>query len=428
MKTRPYVNNQESLDRLIDENSILRSALEKTGQGKELVQQREEFSLLLAVSKLIVSELNLDRVLQLVADKARDLVQADMLLVPMLNEERDRYVYVAASGNDAETVRNTGFPVTVGMCGWVLRNERSLLFGESSTCWLDEMTAWENGQQSAVLVPLFGRKQIIGGLSALGKTGGGGFSQHDLDLLTMFANQVSAAIENAILFQQVEKEVDERRRAEERIRGSLREKEVLLKEIHHRVKNNMQVIYSLLNLQAKRIADRTVRAMFEESRNRVSSMALIHEKLYRSEDLAHIDFKEYLQSLVAGIADTYKRQDIVFSLDMEQVSLDVNVGIPCGLIVNELVSNSLKHAFPGGRKGTISVGVNRSREGFYVLTVADNGVGFPPEVDFRKVQSLGLQLVNVLAGQINGTFDLSNVDGARFSIVFPESQNVGKIL
>jgi two-component sensor histidine kinase len=113
---------------------------------------------------------------------------------------------------------------------------------------------------------------------------------------------------------------------------------------------------------------------------------------------------------------------------MEQVSLDVNVGIPCGLIVNELVSNSLKHAFPGGRKGTISVGVNRSREGFYVLTVADNGVGFPPEVDFRKVQSLGLQLVNVLAGQINGTFDLSNVDGARFSIVFPESQNVGKIL
>ena len=196
---------------MIEENAFLRSALEKTDQGKELIRQREEFSLLLAVSKLIVSELNLDAVFRLVADKARDLVQADMVLVPMLNEERDRYAYRAASGEGTEAVLETSFPVTVGMCGWVLRNERSLLFGESSLCWLDEMTAWERGQQSAVLVPLFGSKRIIGGLSALGKKGGGGFTPHDLDLLTMFANQVSAAIENAALFQKVENEVEERR-------------------------------------------------------------------------------------------------------------------------------------------------------------------------------------------------------------------------
>ncbi len=172
-------------------------------------------------------------------------------------------------------------------------------------------------------------------------------------------------------------DIRERKQAEEVIKRSLEEKEVMLKEIHHRVKNNMQVISSLLSLQAKGVADSTVKAMLEESRNRVSSMSLVHEKLYQSKDLAYIDFKEYLQSLVAGIANTYKRHDVVISVDMEPVALDVNVGIPCGLIVNELVSNSLKHAFPDGRKGTISLGINKNSEGNYVLFVADNGIGLP---------------------------------------------------
>jgi len=194
---------------------------------------------------------------------------------------------------------------------------------------------------------------------------------------------------------------------------------VLLKEIHHRVKNNMQVIYSLLNLQANRIADTTIRAMFEDARNRVNSMALIHEKLYQSKDLAHIDFQEYLQGLVSGIARTYNRHDVVLSVDMEPLALDVNVGIPCGLIVNELVSNCLKYAFPEGRKGAITVGVRKNSEGSYVLTVADNGIGVPETVDFRNTPSLGLQLVNILTGQIRGTIELSHAAGSTFSITFP---------
>jgi two-component sensor histidine kinase len=214
-------------------------------------------------------------------------------------------------------------------------------------------------------------------------------------------------------------DITERKRAEEQLQRSLAEKEVLLKEIHHRVKNNMQVIISLLNLQTDNIDDSTVRAMFEESRNRVSSMALIHEKLYRSEDLARIDFKEYLHGLVQGIADTYKRHDVHLSVEMESIALDVNVGIPCGLIVNELISNSLKHAFPKGRKGLIRVGINKNREGNYVLTVEDNGIGFPAEKDFRKTSSLGLRLVNVLTGQICGTIALSRSEGTRFCITFP---------
>ncbi len=220
-------------------------------------------------------------------------------------------------------------------------------------------------------------------------------------------------------------DITERKKAEELILSSLKEKEVLLKEIHHRVKNNLQVINSLLNLQAKNIADTKIRAIFEDARNRVNSMALIHQKLYQSEDLSHINFNEYLGSLVAGIADTYKRRDVVVSVDREPITLDVNVGIPCGLIVNELVSNCLKYAFPEGRPGTITVGISKDGKGSNVLTVADNGIGFPDAVDFRTTSSLGLQLVNVLTRQIQGTIELSRTEGTAFRITFPDSRGTG---
>ncbi|MCJ7600099.1 MAG: PAS domain S-box protein [Desulfobulbaceae bacterium] len=217
----------------------------------------------------------------------------------------------------------------------------------------------------------------------------------------------------------ISRDITERKRAEEKIRRSLAEKEVMLKEIHHRVKNNMQVIISLLNLQADSIKDSTVRTLFEESRNRVSAMALIHERLYQSEDLARIDFKEYMERLVQGIADTYKRDDVHLSVEMESIALDVNVGIPCGLIVNELITNSFKHAFPEGKKGLIRVGINKNSEGNYVLTVEDNGIGFPAEKDLRDTSSLGLRLVMVLTSQINGTITFSRSEGTRFCITFP---------
>ena len=213
--------------------------------------------------------------------------------------------------------------------------------------------------------------------------------------------------------------ITDRKHAEERIQRSLQEKEVLLKEIHHRVKNNMTVIYSLLNLQANVTADKAARAILEEARDRVNMMTLIHKKLYQSKDLAHIDYKEYLRDLVSGIADTYQRRDVVVTVEMESLFFDVTVGIPCGLIANELVSNCFKYAFPEGRKGTIKIGINKDSEGNNVLTVADNGVGFPETTDFRKTTSLGLQLVNVLTGQIQGKIELVRNEGTTFKITFP---------
>jgi PAS domain S-box-containing protein len=254
-----------------------------------------------------------------------------------------------------------------------------------------------------------------------------GIEQHtEVHVVTTFGKYVWLSLKFSSFYSKGKKQllvftsdITERKLAEEQIRRSLVEKEVMLKEIHHRVKNNMQVIFSLLNLQADTIADSTIRTLFEESRNRVSAMALIHEKLYQTEDLARIDFKEYLKILAQGIADTYQRHDVHLSVDMEHITLNVNTGIPCGLIVNELITNSFKHAFPKGRKGLIRVGMNKNSEGNYVLIVEDNGIGFEAEQDFRKTSSLGLRLVGVLTGQIRGTIALSRSDGTRFCITFP---------
>ena len=218
-------------------------------------------------------------------------------------------------------------------------------------------------------------------------------------------------------YQAVGHDITERKQAEERLQHSLREKEILLKEIHHRVKNNLQVVCSLLSLQAKRGVPPETRAILEASRDRVLSIALIHKKLYQSSDLAYIDYREYLRSLLTEIAATYKQPTITWSVEMERLSIDVNVAIPCGLIVNELFSNSLKHAFPNGKSGTIRVGLVKTQQE-YVLTVADDGIGMPSR-DFFRMSSLGLQLVHVLAKQINGTITYSNERGATFRVTFP---------
>jgi len=219
-------------------------------------------------------------------------------------------------------------------------------------------------------------------------------------------------------------DITQRKRAEEELVSSLREKEVLLKEIHHRVKNNMQVISSLLSLQSSYISDPRVLAIFNDSQNRVKSMALIHEKLYQSKNLARVDFGEYTRSLISHLFDSYgvDPERISTEVQSDGVDLAIDTGRSCGLIVNELVSNALKHAFPGGRKGRVTVGLERAN-GTCILRVSDDGVGFPAHVDFRNTESLGLQLVNTLTEQLEGNIELSCNGGTTFTISFPDGTN-----
>ncbi len=218
----------------------------------------------------------------------------------------------------------------------------------------------------------------------------------------------------------ISRDITERKIAEEKIKASLEEKEVMLREIHHRIKNNMQIISSLLNLQAGKIKYNKYRELFNESKNRVLSMALVHEKLYKSENLARVDFARYAKDLVKNLLWSYNlmASKIKFKIEVADINLGVDVAIPCALIINELVSNSLKYAFPNGEDGELQICFKRDTMGNYTLSVSDNGVGLPAYLDFRRTESFGLQLVNILTGQLKGDIELDNTVGAKFTITF----------
>jgi two-component sensor histidine kinase len=208
--------------------------------------------------------------------------------------------------------------------------------------------------------------------------------------------------------------------AEAQIKASLQEKEVLLREIHHRVKNNMQVISSLLALQAGYTDDDDANQMFRESQNRIRSMALVHELLYQSQDLAKIDFVEYVHKLTRHLLHSYLTDSKRISLDIVSgpVFLEIDMAIPCGLIINELISNSLKHAFPDNREGTLRVELRSEGNGLHTIIVRDDGVGLPKGLNVHQTETLGLQLVTSLAGQLNATIGLHSFQGTTFEIRF----------
>jgi PAS domain S-box-containing protein len=219
-------------------------------------------------------------------------------------------------------------------------------------------------------------------------------------------------------------DITERKLAEGKILASLKEKDVLLRELHHRVKNNMQIISSLLNLQSARLKDPAMIQIFKDTQRRIRSMALVHEKLYQSANLSTIEFDNYLGSLSVHLFHSYENEasgiELVTRLD--RILLDIQTAIPCGLLVNELLSNALKHAFPGGRKGKVELELRRLEDGRILLRVKDDGVGLPAGFDVVKSQTLGLQIVTSLVSQLDGSLEVSGQGGAEFRIVFKEAK------
>ncbi len=216
------------------------------------------------------------------------------------------------------------------------------------------------------------------------------------------------------------REVQERIAAEEQVRYSLSEKEVMLKEIHHRVKNNLQIISSLLNLQASKVTDEHTTQALLESQERVRSMALIHEKLYQSSSLAHLDFGEYVQTLSANLFYSYQREmgAVQLEVNVEPITLNLDQAIPCGLILNELVTNALKYAFPRGQKGILGVSLHALPLQQVQLCVRDNGIGMPADFDLQKSKSLGMQIVRNLVYQLEGGLEIDRSNGTAFIITF----------
>jgi len=223
-----------------------------------------------------------------------------------------------------------------------------------------------------------------------------------------------------VFFSCVACDITKRREADKKVKASLKEKELLLKEVHHRIKNNLAVIYSLLNLQSKYIKDKQALRMIKESKDRIRSIALIHDDLHLLKGRERIDFANYIRNLVARLFHSYGVDTnlIRYKLDVDDIFLDIKTAVPCGIIISELVSNSLKYAFPRRKKGEICIDLHKDKQNRFILVVSDNGVGFPKDLDFLNTESLGLQIVTDLVEQLKGTIELDRRGGTKFKISF----------
>jgi PAS domain S-box-containing protein len=216
------------------------------------------------------------------------------------------------------------------------------------------------------------------------------------------------------------RDITERKESEDRLKAALKEKDILLREIHHRAKNNMQIMSSLLRLQSRIVTDEKVLEAFNESQTRIRSMALVHESLYKSENLSSVDLSNYVEKMATHLFAVYKvdPRQIRFHMEVQGGEVDINQAIPCGLIINELISNALKYAFPQGRKGDLTVRILTDEAGKHHLIIKDNGIGFPEDFDLAKSKTLGLQIVRDLAKQLDGRLDIRRTGGTEFEVVF----------
>ena len=329
-------------------------------------------------------------------NKTKALGKSAFEVLPFLKEiGEDKYFYETLKGN------------------YIIAKDRWFYIPETG----------KEGYFEAYYSPLFDQnKKVIGGIAIIRDSTQ---RKYGLEALERSKEELERrVIERTSALSKVNEdlrnEIIERKRAEEKINTSLQEKVVLLREIHHRVKNNLQVISSLLNLQSGYIEDKKSLEIFRESQTRVRSMALIHEKLYQSKDLNKIEFSEYIESLIKDLFKSYNVDSdrIKLNSKMEGIFFEIDTAILCGLIINELVSNSLKHAFPLNKKGEIFISLDKDDNNKYTLILKDNGIGFPPNVDFRKTESLGLQLVTTLTEQLGGTIELHKNGYTEFIIAF----------
>jgi two-component sensor histidine kinase len=263
------------------------------------------------------------------------------------------------------------------------------------------------GKGSHVVAGLWNGEEIIGLLGADNLIRKHPITESDIKLLDLYAVSLG--------------HLCTLKRAEERIKNDLKEKNVMLKEIHHRVKNNLNVISSLLSLQADQITNKSqALTAFEESKNRIYAMALVHENLYKEQDFSRINLKSFVETMTQNLLRVYQPSAKI-DIRILDLSLDLNNAVPCGLILNELVTNALKHAFKDNRKGLITIVFRMLKENTYELMVQDNGVGLPKGIDVSKSKSLGFVIVNQLINQINGDLKITRGKGTQFQITFPVS-------
>jgi PAS domain S-box-containing protein len=392
-----------------------------------LRQQFEQERLVEAIARRVRQSLQLEEILNTTVAELQQVLLVDRVLVyQILPEIGGRVIAEAVVEGCSRLIdRFFGREVFPTECYQLYLQGRICAISELddpsiTPCMMEFLQQIE--VRAKLAVPIIQHSQLWGLLIAHQCDGPREWQEWEMNLFQQLVNQLAIAIQQSLLYQQLQAELSDRFQAEANLKNSLKEKEILLKEIHHRVKNNLCVVASLLELQSNTVADPQIAKMFEESQNRLYSMALIHEKLYRSTNLAKINFGEYLEDLVSNLFQSYNISDNRIQLQVlaEQISLNIETATPCGLIANELVSNTLKHAFPHDTSGTVSVQCYQTGDREIHLFVKDNGIGFPENIDFRKTNSMGFQVVCTLTEQLEGTIEMSREIGTAFHLVFNE--------
>lgn len=395
----------------------------------DLREQLESSRLLASMALHIRESLQLSDILQTAVNEVRQFLQTERVLIYQFNPDLSGTVVVesvAAGWPPAlnSTVRDSCFGKVYAQA---YQQGRTQVIGDIymaglSQCHIDILVLYD--VRASLVVPILQGNHLWGLLCAYHCSEPKAWRSLEVDLLKQLAVHIAIAIQQSELYQQAQSELAERERAQTQLKSSLKEKEALLKEIHHRVKNNLQIISSVLRLQSDFVRDRQVMALFNDSQNRIRSMALIHEKLYQSRDLLHIGMDEYIRDLTSNLLASYaaRPQQITLEIQASSIWLNIDTAIPCGLIINELVSNALKHAFPiaGCSDSRVWVNMTQTHNHQFTLTVGDNGIGLPSGMDFKNTESLGLELVCIFTEQLEGTIELTAQTGTQFTIAFQE--------
>ncbi|MBD2461440.1 CBS domain-containing protein [Oscillatoria sp. FACHB-1407] len=423
---------QFALTRTAPESAIAPAAVALSpSDSADLLEQLKCSRLLSTMALHIRESLNLDEILQTAVNEVRQFLQTDRVLIYQFNPDMSGTVVVeslAAGWHPAlhSTIQDTCFGKNYAHAYKAGRTQvvEDIYAAGLTQCHIDILVLFDI--RASLVVPILQGEHLWGLLCAYHCSAPRRWQSFEVDLLKQLAIHVAIAIQQSELYQQAQTELNERKRAEEQLKLSLKEKESLLKEIHHRVKNNLQIISSVLRLQSDYIKDEKILALFNESQHRIRSMALIHEKLYQSKDLSSIHMGDYIDDLTNSLLRSYgaMSHNILLQAEVDNVWLDIDKAIPCGLIINELISNALKHAFPNPtdsehQNNIIRVDIHQTNAARFQLKISDNGIGLPKEIDFRNTESLGLELVCIFTEQLGGEIELNREQGTSFTITFP---------
>lgn len=434
---RAIAQIQQSIEQFEAQKAALSQAATASplSSTAELVEQLEHNRLLATIALRIRESLNADEILQTSVDEVRRFLDTDRVLIYRFNPDFSGTVVVESVAPGwqpalGSTVTDTCFGKTYAPLYLEGRIQvvEDIYTAGLTQCHINILALFD--VRANLVVPILQGEHLWGLLCAYHCSGPRLWQAFEVDLLKQLATHIAIAIQQSELYQKAQTELAERKRADEKLQASLKEKEILLKEIHHRVKNNLQIISSLLKLQSSYIEDEQALTMFKDSQNRIRSMALIHEKLYQAKDLSKIDFSEYIHDLTHTLMRSYSAhsQAVRLNVDIRNIRLSIDTAIPCGLIINELVSNAFKHAFPSSQpEGEISIKLHSISDGKFILSVRDNGVGFPPHLDFQNTETLGLELVCTLTAQLEGEIQLFRDQGTEFIITFSDIGEEGGV-